>query len=233
MKHSCFSFIVFLSTVCCVNLCALTTFAQTEALFDNMLPAGERVPLRQIIPSMTGYNVLDWDGEEGDAFSQVMENTFLKLRKEGVKAGRVNEAGLDVEQVLIEELKAAGFSADTPMAQSGKRRSVGYPDVEVRKGDQLFYLEVKTYNDDNVSSSQRTFYLSPSKDPKITGDGFHLLAAFSLKHEGDERYIATGYKLLDIASLECRLKYEFNASNRDLYTDDMVVFSSEELTSHE
>lgn len=228
-----FSFVTLWAVAFCVNLSARTTLAETEAVFESMLPTGERIPLSQIIPLMAGYEVLDWNGEESEALKQVMENAFTELSKTGVTAGRVNEAGLAVEEVLVKELKAAGFTAEVPMAQSGKRRAVGYPDIEVRKDDQLFYFEVKTYNIDNINSSQRTFYLSPSADPKITGDAFHLLAAFSLKSDGENRYTATGYQLLDIASLECRLKYEFNASNRDLYTEEMVVFSSEVLNSEE
>jgi hypothetical protein len=96
------------------------------------------------------------------------------------------------------------------------------------KGSDYFYLEIKTYSPKTENSSQRTFYISPSEDFKVSRDGYHLLLAFSTEEIEEGVYSLSGFKLLDLFSLECQLKLEFNASNKDLYNSDAGLIVVEE-----
>ena len=42
---------------------------------------------------------------------------------------------------------------------------------------------MKTYALKNHATTQRSFYLSPSEDPKVTEKGFHLLIGFEIENE--------------------------------------------------
>ena len=79
-----------------------------------------------------------------------------------------------------------------------------------------------------MKSSQRTFYVSPSQDFKVTRDAYHLLLAFSTEEVEEGLYSLTGFKLLDLYGIECNLKLEFNASNKDLYSEESGLVIEEE-----
>ena len=51
--------------------------------------------------------------------------------REGLFANRPNEAGNRIERFVREALNEAGLAADTPKTKSGKRKSAGYPDIQV------------------------------------------------------------------------------------------------------
>lgn len=125
--------------------------------------------------------------------------------------------GNAVEPLVIAALESAGFAADRPTAVSGKQRSAGYPDLEASRAGCFFYFEIKTYNPRTENSTQRTFYLSPSDDPKVTHAAFHLLIAFAIEPSEDGKYYAKSAQLVDLNDLPVKLKIEYNASNRDLY----------------
>ncbi|EQD65223.1 Type II site-specific deoxyribonuclease, partial [mine drainage metagenome] len=78
------------------------------------------------------------------------------------------------------------------------------------------YLECKTYNLDNVATTQRSFYLSPPL-AKVTRDAFHLLLAFQTEKKSG-RFFPTKFRLLSIEALPLDLKHEFNQNNRVLYS---------------
>ena len=62
----------------------------------------------------------------------------------------------------------------------------------------------------------------------MTRDAFHLLLACEIVSVGQNTYGLRSVKWLDLHALECRLKHEFNASNRDLYSDEneLVILES-------
>ena len=70
---------------------------------------------------------------------------------------------------------------------------------------------------DSWSSTLRTFYFAPRTETlKITDDAVHLLAGIS--HDGKDGAWTFGqWKLVDLSTLQVRLKAEFQASNADLY----------------
>ena len=114
------------------------------------------------------------------------------------------------------------------MTASGKRKSTGYPDIEVEILGKPFYIEVKTYNERNKGTTQRSFYISPSNDFKITKDAYHLIFAFCMEEVGTSGrkriYKARSCAIIDAHNLSCDVKYEFNSDNRRMYgSPEMIV----------
>ncbi|MFP4283118.1 MAG: hypothetical protein ACLFU2_10885 [Opitutales bacterium] len=178
-------------------------------------------PLHEVIPALFGAEavVQPYRGEQRPALAAAAHHALETIRAKGVTAGRPNEVGHAVEELLLEALRAAGFTVDRPLARSGRRRAAGYPDLEMTREGDRFYVEVKTYHPRTENSTQRTFYLSPSGDPKVTQPAIHLLFAFAMLPDVDEpgRYRAESMRVLDLHDLEVQLKFEYNAGNDDLY----------------
>jgi len=175
------------------------------------------VPLPLIVEALSGCRVLPWDGECGDALAEVAADVRASINRGGVSAGRVNEAGNLVERYVERALRRHGFAAGVPVAASGRARAAGYPDLEAGRDGCAFYIEVKTYSAKTRASTQRSFYLSPSADFKVTRDAHHLLIAVELEVAARGLYRAASVRWYDLSGLRCDLKHEFNASNRDLY----------------
>ena len=107
-----------------------------------------------------------------------MADTVLKnIWDRPISAARPNEVGNQLEEVVGAAIEEMGWQVDRPAGPSGHRRSAGYPDLEFMAGGHAFYLEVKAFSPETERSTQRTFYLSPSEDFKVTRDAFHLLLA--------------------------------------------------------
>jgi hypothetical protein len=75
-------------------------------------------------------------------------------------------------------------------------------------------------------TSFRSFYFSPSEDPKITRDAFHLLMSFELdtaERKGTRAFIPVSWQIYTLDKLLIQVKHEFNASNRELYTKEALL----------
>jgi hypothetical protein len=135
---------------------------------------------------------------------------------------RPNEVGNDIEPFVKRALTLRGFRADTPVSKSGKRKTMGYPDIIFWSGTTPFYLECKTFNAENEETSQRSFYLSPSEDMRITHDAVHLLLSYEIYEGGrigrKNAYRCKRFKILSLDSLSVDVKYEFNSDNARLYS---------------
>lgn len=191
--------------------------ASTSPLVSASTPFPASAPLHEIIPVLYGEDVLPYSGEDKEALKIALTRALAAINAKGIEARRVNEVGNAVESYVVDALEAAGFAADRPRARSGRQRSVGYPDIEASREGHAFYFEIKTYHPRTEESTQRTFYLSPSTDPKVTHAAFHLAVAFAMEPDGDQHYYAKSVKLVDLHDLPVKLKIEYNASNRDLY----------------
>jgi hypothetical protein len=178
------------------------------------------VALPVIIEALAGRRVVPWAGEERVALEAVADAVRALVNRDGVEAGRINEAGNAVESHVLAAIREQGFVAGRPVAASGQVRAAGYPDLEATRGGHAFYIEVKVFSAATEDSAQRSFYLSPSADFKVTHDAHHLLIAVELALRAGGRYGASKVRWLDLSRLRCDLKYEFNASNRDLYAPD-------------
>jgi hypothetical protein len=175
------------------------------------------VPLPLIIEEVSGHRVVPWAGEERMALEALAGAVLKSINAEGIEAIRINEAGNAVESHVLVAAREQGFAARRPVAASGRTRAAGYPDLEAVRDERAFYVEVKVFSPATKDSAQRSFYLSPSTDCKVTRDAHHLLIAVELGLESSGRYRASRVRWLDLSRLRCDLKYEFNASNADLY----------------
>ncbi len=180
----------------------------------------ERMPLEAVVEALSGCRVLDWQGEQLEGLTRIADAVLQRVRATPLSAARPNEVGYRLETVVSAAIRELDWPVDRPAGPSGRRRSAGYPDLEFMAGGRAFYLEIKAFSPGTERSTQRTFYLSPSDDFKVTRDAFHLLLACEIVAEGEDTYRLQSVKWLDLSRLEVRLKHEFNASNRDLYGED-------------
>lgn len=195
-------------------ICFLPSLLQAQPP-NELVPAGA---LCEVVPALFGKTVLPYDQQDASELKTALKKALALINAQGIEADRVNEVGNVVENHVLAALLAAGFEAHRPIARSGKQRSAGYPDLEAHFGGEAFYFEIKTYHPETEHSTQRTFYLSPSEDPKVTHAAFHLLIAFAMEPTGEKkRYRAKSVKLVDLHNLPVKRKIEYNASNQELY----------------
>ncbi|HPA56977.1 MAG TPA: hypothetical protein PLT70_06075, partial [bacterium] len=125
-------------------------------------------------------------------------------------------------------LNKIGYESEMPKTISGKHRSAGYPDL-LFKDDlgKINYLECKTFSIENVSTTLRSFYLSPSNDSKITEAAHHFVISFEVyvyKKESDKNiYKIKSWKILTVEKLLVDVKYEFNSDNLRLYSKEHLL----------
>lgn len=195
-------------------------YPRAETLEDWGTLQESKIGLPDLISLITGHEVYDWDEDLAPTLMGIGESVVAEVRRNPIQTERINEVGNAVELYVLAELEKAGLASGRPTPPSGRKKTAGYPDIYAQSGDDYYYIEIKTYSPKTVKSSQRTFYISPSQDFKVTHDAYHLLLAFSTEEVEDGLYSLTGFKLLDLYGLECNLKLEFNASNKNLYSKE-------------
>ena len=206
---------------------------QLEAIISKFLEPIKGIPYPVAIKALTGCEVLHFDLSDKDnqkllkLLKEAAQIAGRKAYKQGIFTRRPNEAGNHIEPFVISALKEAGLMADKPRTKSGKIKVAGYPDIEIiDKQGRVIYLDCKTYNTATKNQSFRTFYFSPSEDPKITKDAFHMLLSFELIQEQRGKRIAfvpISWQLYTLEKLEVQVKHEFNASNKDLYKPEFLL----------
>ncbi len=105
---------------------------------------------------------------------------------------------------------------------------MGYPDIEfIDEFGRVNYLECKTFNIENIHTSQRSFYLSPSDDFKVTRDAHHFIISFEIFVKGKKKnnniYNCRSWKILSIENMEVDVKYEFNTDNKRMYVNEFIL----------
>ena len=203
--------------------------ATTNAAFDSALTeiakTQKQIPFKEVIRATTHHRILDYDAKNpahAELHRKLAASASLaaeKARAAGVFAARPNEAGNHMEAFVKAELQAAGLNARTPVTATGGAQSAGYPDIEIL-GDPPCYLELKTYSAATADTTQRSFYYSPSGQPKVTRDALHLLLAYEVikvDRDGKTSFVPVHWKLITLQDLKVDLKLEFNQSNRGLY----------------
>ena len=218
---------------------ALTRAADTnlESTLAELTKPAKKIPFKTVIHATTGFRVLDLDTNNPahvELRAKLLKAATLAgehIRKEGISAARVNEAGNHLEPFVRSALRDAGLEAHIPVTTAGHAQVTGYPDIEI-DGVTPCYLELKSYNATNANATLRTFYYSPSPTPKITHDALHFLLAYELKkvtRDGKVVFVPTHWKLLTLQDLEVDLKSEFNQSNRGMYRDGKLVLDEGKL----
>ena len=139
---------------------------------------------------------------------------------------RPNEVGNDVEGYVKRALQT-----DPGFRTVGMGRGTGYPDIMVRVDEERWlYVECKTYSQEQLNTAFRSFYLSPSRSFKVTQDAVHVAMSFCMveksAEEGRREYTPVAFKILDLYSVPCRLKSEWNSSNRELYAEERILAES-------
>lgn len=206
---------------------------QLEALISKFLEPLKGIPYPIAIKALTGYEVLHFDlsntknQELLNLLKRAAQMAGDEAYKQGIFTRRPNEAGNHIEPFVVSALRKVGLVADKPRTKSGKIKVAGYPDIEIiDKHGRIIYLDCKTYNTATKNQSFRTFYFSPSKDPKITKDAFHLLLSFELTREerkGQMAFVPISWQLYTLENLKVQVKHEFNASNKDLYKSEFLL----------
>jgi hypothetical protein len=157
------------------------------------------------------------------AIERALADTIRELNKEDSpvrKLRRINEASRFFEDGLQARLDAVpGLSCGTPPTRAGVPQRSGYPDLRIidEASGTVFYLDPKLVEHGSESGTLRTFYFEPKNETlKITDDAVHLLAG--IEHDGRSgAWTFSGWRLVDLSSLQVRLKAEFQASNAALY----------------
>lgn len=210
---------------------------QLEQAIGRFLEPMKGIPFPVVIKALTGCNVLVFDQslEQNkkllEQLSKAAQIGGEKAFQEGIFTARPNEAGNHIEPFVIKGLKHVGLKAGKPISKRGKRKSAGYPDIQPdiqieEQTGRIVYLDCKTYNTKTKDQTFRTFYFSPSEDPKITKDAFHLLMSFELdtaERKGKRAFIPISWQIYTLDKLLIQVKHEFNASNRELYTKDALL----------
>ena len=205
-----------------------------ENVIKQMLKPIKNIPFKLVIEGISGFKVLPFDNNS-DRDKKVLE-TLMKaaiiagseVNKLGIHRPRPNEVGNDVEPYVISAINGLGYKADKPSIASGKKKSTGYPDIIFTdENSRINYLECKTYNIKNISTTQRSFYVSPSEDFKVTHDAIHFALSYEMcvsGTEGDNKiYRCASWKILTLEDLFVDLKYEFQSNNKRLYAKGLVL----------
>ena len=204
---------------------AETTNSPSVATLTELTKPAKKIPFKDVILATTHHRILDFETNNPahaalhKKISTAASAAAAKARSEGLFSVRANEAGNQMELFVQAALNDAGLQARTPVTTAGEAQTTGYPDVEIL-GDPPCYLELKTYSAATAATTQRSFYYSPSENPKVTRDAIHLLLAFQLEkteRDGKAALVPVNWKLITLEDLQVDLKFEFNQSNRGLY----------------
>ncbi len=191
------------------------------------------IPFGKIIHDLYGHEVIKFDLKDQnnqrilEVIKKAMQAVCCTVQEKPIERSSPQGVGNAMEPFVINALIDHGLVARSPLTQSGRGKSTGYPDVKIALDGVPIYLEVKTYAAKNHDTTQRSFYLSPSDDPKITDNAVHLLVGFEIVKEGD-LFHPVAFEIVDLYGLPCDWKSEFNADNKRLYEDSrtLVKFST-------
>ena len=199
-----------------------------ENVIKQMLRPLKDIPFNLVIETMTGKKVVSFDFKnlEHKQILDLLKRTALNAGKEINKTGilryRPNEVGNDIEPYVKNALNLSNLNADIPAGPSGNKKAAGYPDVIFWCNKKPYYLECKTYNIENIKTTQRSFYFSPPDEFKVTYNAPHFILSFEIYVFGEKGnkhiYKCKHYKILSVESLSLDVKYEFNSDNKRMYS---------------
>ncbi|MEW6558566.1 MAG: hypothetical protein AB1349_14650 [Elusimicrobiota bacterium] len=213
-----------------------------EIVVKQMLQPLKDIPFNLVIESLTGKKVLRFNNESKDhqkvldLLRQAAISAGKKVNKTGILRPRPNEVGNDIEPYVKVALNTLDLNAGVPTTgKSGKKKATGYPDILFWFNKKPYYLECKTYNIDNIETTQRNFYFSPSNEFKVIYDATHFMLSFEIYVAGEKGdnhiYKCRHFKILSIESLSLDIKYEFNSDNKRMYSgkDGAVILAEGEI----
>jgi hypothetical protein len=209
-----------------------------EEILAEAVRAYRRLPgkirVSDAIEAVTGQKVIPLASDEEDKnllrrISQAASLLIERSAGDFIRTSRLNELGNAIEEPLLRACCDVGLNATWPSRRDGSGGRTGYPDIAIDiRGDRPTYLEAKVIGAGSEGSSFRSFYLSPSENPKVCVDARHLLVAFVHKRRGSgddglERYSLISYKIVDMARVVGKIKFEYQSSNKDMYLGGSVI----------
>lgn len=195
-----------------------------EDVIRQMLAPLKGVPLNLVIEGISKQKVIPFNRRDSkdaallEKLKKVADAAGKAINKKGIIRTRPNEVGNDIESYVKDALNKLGYAAVSPSTASGRKKAVGYPDIEFTdEFGRANYLECKAL--------LRSFYLSP--DFKITKDAHHFVISFEIYVAGKKGrnniYKSKGWKILSIEDLDVDVKYEFNSDNARLYSERLIL----------
>ena len=209
-----------------------------ENVIKQMLNPLRDIPLNLVIEVLSGCKILPYSSNNKhdqlilEKLSEAAMLAGFKANSSGILRPRPNEVGNDIEPFVKEALGEVGYQSHIPVTTKGKKKQTGYPDIEFTDDTgNVHYLECKTYNTKNVATTQRSFYLSPSEDFKITHTGHHFCLSYEIFEAGrtgsNNIYKCRHWKILSLEQLSVDVKYEFNSDNLRLYGGELLLAEGE------
>ena len=208
-----------------------------ENILSGLLKPIKNIPFNIVVKSISNNVEVISFNECNDTHNRALEvlkkisqDVIIKTKNQSIISERVNEVGNKIENIVKDSMIENDIKIIRPKSQ--KNKNVGYPDFEFFIKNDSFYLECKTYNKKSYQSSNRSFFLSPSKDFKVGKSTVHFLLSFEIIKEtiNDINYYkAISFHIISIEKLQCDLKYEFNSSNKKIYSNNYgakILFSS-------
>lgn len=199
-----------------------------ECVIKQILKPLKNIPFNLVVEAMCGKKVLPFSQRQKNHI-EILNLLKLaavdigkKVNKKGILRSRPNEVGNDIENFVKPALNKLGLKADTPSGEGGNKKSTGYPDIIFWHNKEPYYLECKTYNLENINTTQRSFYFSPSDEFKVIYSTVHFLLSFEIYVAGRKKdnYIfkCKNYKILSVEDLSVDVKHEFNSDNKRMYS---------------
>lgn len=180
------------------------------------------IPFSVLVKITTGFDVIPLNLHndlDAQIFSQISHSasnfiSYVQRTRQRFQGDRINDVGKRIEEVFVEELK----KTELHPVLLGKS---GYPDMKIIDSEgQITYLESKAVSK-KWDSTFRSFYYTDGK--KLDSNGHHLLIAWNIQEESSKYWQVNGFKICDLSNLSIKTKLEFNASNKDLYCEDLVL----------
>lgn len=212
-----------------------------ENVIKQMLTPLKDIPFNLVIESLTGRKVIPFDfkNNEDEKLLEVLKKVAIiagkEINKNGIESKRPNEVGNYIEAFVKKAMQHYNLNPDIPAGTTGKKKATGYPDIIFFFNKKPYYLECKTYNLENISTTQRSFYFSPSDDFKVVYDTHHFILSYEMVldgRKGDKNiYRCRHYKILSLESLSLDVKYEFNSDNQRMYSgkDGTIILDEGEI----
>ncbi|MFM7181746.1 MAG: hypothetical protein ACKO2G_09835 [Verrucomicrobiales bacterium] len=217
------------------------TTDSTLSMVDSIMRSGGNeidMPFPKVIEVGTGHRLLPMMANDPvhaalvDLIAASLNAILSEMNAEHSPVSglrRINEASAFFEEGLRRRIdEHPDFECGFPHSATGKVQRSGYPDLRIFHpvSGKVFYLDPKLYERASRESTLRTFYFT--SDPgtsKVGEDAAHLLVG--IYHDGaDGHWKFLGWDLVDLSYLNVKLKAEFQASNRDLYDEKLILRSS-------
>ena len=159
-----------------------------ENLLATFLKPIKGIPFPVVIKAICGNAVEDLDVTNPsdaaliEALKQTAVITARLVCQSPIRRPRPNEVGNDLEPFVRQAANQAGLTASAPKSKAGRGQQVGYPDILIHdKAGRATYLEVKSFADGSDATTMRSFYLSPSANPKVCMDARHIVLGFGVE----------------------------------------------------